>query len=264
MLRLRPKLLLLVMLGGAALNGCRMAQPATNQLSGGNAAPAEPAEPRAPPQPERRLDRRALLLAATAARSAAAAGADDRQEQADLDGRLFQFAIPFGCAQGGEGQPPPSLTVEHGEEGAELRATPDVNAEHPLVASIAGDRFEAAEGFWVPHPWILAPVCPAQPVPGPVPQQIAIAQFFAPAESRLERRDNRPFETRAEAEAGQQAAAPSWHLVLEGRLRHVDGRAINCGPASGVPPVCIVSVEIERVTFRDVTTDETLAEWRRG
>ena len=38
---------------------------------------------------------------------------------------------------------------------------PTISSDEPLVEGIGGERIEAVEGFWIPRPWLLVPVCPA-------------------------------------------------------------------------------------------------------
>jgi hypothetical protein len=257
--------------------------------------PVQPADPVAAPLPaQQRLDREALLLAVARARSAATAGTDDRDQQSALDGTRFELRIPLGCTlpAPGAAQPGLSATADQEARRISLSAEPDLSLNHPLAAALAADRFEAAEGFWIPQPWLLAAVCPTQPAPPPeaaplqegdeapalpaapaltlppaaAPPGIGIVQFFRADESRLGRRSGRAYVAREEwPEAGTPPQPGSWELVISGRLRAVDGRAILCrltDPA--FPPSCLVAAEFDRVAIRNHLTGKELAQWSRG
>jgi hypothetical protein len=278
----RPWLALL--LGGAiALGGCR-GDPAAGNNS------AEPLNQtnsvRAPllPAPEAPLSREALLLAVVQARSAAAVGADDRTAQAEFDGKRFEFRIRLGCTIGppdGEGEGT-MVSFDPATRRVELQVQPDLSLDDPVAAAAAGGRFEAVEGFWIPHPWLLTSACPAVPSARPVstaeagmeaaedgvavaPQTVALAQFFTADGSRLQRRDGRAYSAREMLPEGAPPPEPgSWDLVITGRLRALDGRVIHCRPVAGAAmPVCIVSAESERVAIQNLATGNELARWSR-
>lgn len=251
------------------LAGCRIGTGEANQGGNVRANMAEPApQTKMLPAPERPLDREAVLLALVRARSAAAAGADDRAAQAELDGRRFEFRIRLGCTIAPQGQPAGRFgaTFDAAERRVELNAAPDLAIDHPAVAAIAADRFEAAEGFWVPQPWLLVPACPAGVAAGAPSELVGIAQFFAPTDSRVERRDGRAYVAREPlAEGAEGPAAGGWDLVIAGRLRQLtDGRVIVCRPAAQAMPACIISIEFDRVSILNVASGQQLAEWGRG
>lgn len=251
-----------------------------------NAAAANVARAEVPVPPS--LDRRTLLRAVAEARSAAAGGADDRTQQAALDGRRFELRMRIGCTLGAEASPAPGLFASADAETrrVELKAEPGISLEHPIAAAMAAGRFEAAEGFWVPQPWLLESVCPVaataqpqeagapaaaegepgpavQPAPAPQPA-VGLAQFFASDESRLGRRDGRAYVARDEwAENDPPPQPGSWELVITGRLRSIDGRAILCRAEDpSAPPLCIISASFDRVAIE--SGGRELAEWSRG
>lgn len=124
------------------------------------------------PLPEPPMDRAALLTAVARAASATASGADDAADQRSLDGKRFELSIRFGCRG-----PAPDLreavfgwTFNREDRTLRLRATPTISGESELIKQIAGEDFEAVEGFWVPRPWLLEPVCPAAAAVRPAPQ----------------------------------------------------------------------------------------------
>lgn len=262
-----------LVLGSALLvNACRVQAPAGNEAAAAHnaTAPAPPSAQPVLPTPAPPLDREALLLAVIKARSAAAAGSDDKAAQDALDGARFQLRIAIGCRIGSPDQPAANFgaTFDAGKRRVSLSAAPDLSLEDAAVAALAGDKFESAEGFWIPDPWLLAPACLAGGAaqPAPVDRSVGIAQFYTKADSRLERRDGRAYEAREELAEGTEPPQPgSWQLVVTGRLRRLEGGAvISCRPAADRPmPSCIVSVELEQVAI-EKSDGKRLAEWGRG
>lgn len=244
------------------MTACRSESPipAENASSAGNVASA----PVEPPRLTLPLERRDLLLAAIEARSAAALGADDREAQAALDNRRFQFRMRLGCEiTPPDGPRPAEAVYDPDRRRVNLSAAPDISLDDPFVASLAGEGLEAAEGFWVRRPWILTPSCVGADAGG----GIGLVQFFSAEQPRTERRGGRPYETRASLPEGAEGPTPGkWDLVLRGRLRtHDDGRVILCrAQAEGVMPVCLISVVFEQVSVEDAETGEELVKWGRG
>jgi hypothetical protein len=208
---IRTMLVAAALISPLATGACRNPSPVqeANAPAVNNAAAADPA-PKLLPAPERPLDREALLIAVVRARSAAAASTDDRAQQADMDGARFTFRIRLGCRWQTEGEGGDRTATANVEaRRVELSAAPDLTLEHPLVAALAGDGFEAAEGFWIRSPWLLVPACPAADsvpamtsVPGeaaaaPGGTGVGIAQFYTAEDSRAERRDGRSYVARA-------------------------------------------------------------------
>ena len=252
----------------AAIGACRAQPDAPQDNRTGNvpiaANVALPEPPRAL-EPAPVLQRRDLLLAAIQARSAAATGADDREAQGPLDRQRFEFRIRLGCtivAPDREAEAEATFNPE--SRRLNLRVAPGISLENPLVAALAGEGVEAAEGFWVRWPWLLVPSCAGDPSAQP---EIGLVQLFTDQEPRTERRDGRPYEAAATLpEAAGPPAPGRWELVLRGRLRqHGDSRVIHCRPPSaGAMPVCLISVKFEQVSVEDVETGEELAQWGRG
>jgi hypothetical protein len=256
------------------------------------------------PVPAPAMDRAALLAAVTQAASAAAGGIDDGQVQRQLDGQQFEVRIRFGCSGPNEiaDEKAMSWRFDDVKRTLRLRAAPDISIDQPIPAAIAGDAFEAAEGFWVPRPWLLQPGCPvvpppvpvkdsksaatAKPTPAPAPapkppartdlanleppaiaqHRVGIAQFFSDTDSRTLRRDGRPYEATKALEEGQAPSAQGYDLVLSGRLKRLPtGRVIACKVEQpDRPPQCIVSVDFDRVWIERPDSGESLAEWNAG
>lgn len=255
------------------------------------------------PLPQPPIDRAALLMAVAKAASATAAGIDGTVDQRALDGRPFELRIRFGC----RGPSPDLQEAMFGwrlddESGTlRVRATPTISSDEHIVQQIAGEDFEAVEGFWIPRPWLLQPVCPvaaevtpapAAPMdevksavtggdvsgetsdpaeetqetrsPPPAWSKVGIAEFFTEFDPRTRRRGMRPYETVSTVPAGQPIGSEGFNLVLSGRLRALPSlRVIACvSSAPDAPPDCIVSARVDRVRIERPVNGETLADWR--
>ena len=257
------------------------------------------------PQPEPPLERAELMFAVARAASAAAAGVDDSVDQRALDGRRFELRIRFGC----RGSSPDLQEAMFGwaldrESGTfRIKATPTISFDQEVVQQIAGEEFEAAEGFWIPRPWLLDPACPAatdlQPPsvesaeesepppsgeglngdplvpdedaqetrsPQPASPMVGIAEFFRETDSRTRRRGMQPYETVKTLEAGQSIGSQGFNLVLSGRLRALPTQQVIACASRGPDsrPACIVSARVDRVRLERPDTRELLAEWGAG
>ena len=263
----------LVIAGAALLPGCEAGRSPTESQRNVEAAPAsEPGPVAAIPLPEPPLDREALLLSVARVASASAAGADDRKVQAGLAGRRFTIRIRFGCSGPSTDLAASSMgwTYNETEQALKVRAVPDVSGELPLMRGMAGDDVEAAEGFWIPRPWLFADTCPAAPAgptpEAPVPGSVAVMQFFTASDSRTERRSTRSFETVQRMEPESAPGAAGFTLVLRGRLEALpDGRVIRCVSVdANARPACVASVEFGRVSIENAATGASLAEWGAG
>jgi hypothetical protein len=224
------------------------------------------------------LDRAGLLQAMDVAASAYAAGKDPGG--AGLAGRRFVIRQAFGCS--GPTPPPAETTPGDGlaawswgerRQGLNLTLAPGDWTDSPLLGGGA-DSWEAAEGFWLPRPWLRAEGCPGAsgdplasgPVP-PSPQTVGLAAVFEEDGSRLGRRNGRAYMFTVRGEGDQPPAPPAdgYRLVLEGRMTaFANGRAIRCRAASpDQRPVCIGAVQLDRVAFED-SSGRALSEWRPG
>lgn len=245
--------------------------PRDNAAAENVAAPAPPQAniASAIPVPEPALDREKLLLAVVRAASASAAGTDDRQAQSELAGRQFTLRIPIGCPGAGGERTDDALgwTYDEATGALKVRARPDISEESPLIRAFAAPGVEAAEGFWIPRPWLLTPVCPrshtapAQIAPTP---SVGLVQFFTSADTRARRRTGRSFETVQKMDP-QSVAGIRLGLVISGRLKGDGGKVIRCAaPNADTRPVCIVAVEFNAVAIENETTGSALAEWSLG
>ena len=253
-----------------ALAGCEPQPP--EPAAQNNVAAEQPRQPPiALPQPEPPLDRERLLLAVVRARSAQAAGLDDREAQAELDGDRFELRVRFGCGAPPEATPLANPTLRHDADARTItiKATPDIGLADPLVAALGGEGIEAAEGFWIPRPWILQPACPTGQATSAVlgPARVGLAQFFTEQDSRVGRRDERAYSTILRLEEGQDPARPlGYDLIITGRLRAgPQGGVIRClSPDPNAIPTCLIGAEFEQVRLIDVERGNELARWSRG
>lgn len=242
--------------------------------------PAEPAPPAPTPDPlpPPALTRVDLVRQANAAAAMAAGeGAAQADDGRALVGRRFVLRLPFGCEgvqpRAGRGQT--SALYDAEAQTIRLSARPSDWAGLPVVQSLKDESIEAVEGFWISRPWSFSETCPAHrddasatPSPtAPSPETLGLAQFFGAGDSRVLRRGDRAYEhVRRLGGADTGVLTHSYELVLEGRLRaYPDGRPLRCWSESAEHrPVCLFSVQFERVAFEDAADGATLAEWRES
>lgn len=243
-------------------------------------APAEPAPPAPapnplPPPPLTRVD--LVRQANAAAALAAGEGAGSVDDGRSLVGRRFVLRLPFGCEgvqpRAGRGQT--SALYDAEAQTIRLSARPSDWAGLPVVQTLKDEDIEAVEGFWISRPWSFSETCPprrdeaaAPPSPtAPSPETLGLAQFFGAGDSRVLRRGDRAYEhVRRLGGSDSEVLSHSYELVLEGRLRaYPDGRPLRCWSESAEHrPVCLFSVQFERVAFEDQADGATLAEWRES
>ena len=268
----------------AFLAACQQPQP---QPQANLQEPAEKPAPELPAVPRlESLGRGAILSAVAQAASAHAAGTDDSTAQRALDGRQFKFRIRFGCRGPSTALREQWLGWSFDKESHTLRvrARPTLATEDPLVQELGGSGFEAVEGFWIPRPWLLQPICPAAAavqtapldevpeedakVAEPLPRwpRLGIAQFFSETDPRTGRRSMRPYEAVKTLDPGQPIGSHGFDLVLSGRLKALpDKRVIACvAKGAQSPPECIVSADFDRVWIEAPETEQVIAEWTSG
>jgi hypothetical protein len=219
------------------------------------------------------LAREQLLLAAGRAASDFAAGVDDAARQKELAGRKFEFRIRFGCEGPSQASPKAfDWSVNKEAQSLKVRAAPTLSAKDAPVKAIAGEDFEAVEGFWIRQPWLLTTACPRadtatekQPhqkgEAAAIPQTVGIAQFFTAGGARTLRRSGRAYEATRKLDEGDQPSG-GFDLVLSGRLVTLpDGRVIACTSAATDRPSCVISAEFGKVSIERADTHEQLAVW---
>jgi hypothetical protein len=246
-----------------ALQGCRRAEP-PKAVSATPPAPA-PAPPLPVPAP---IDRAQLIAAAATAAGAYATGAAYPDDLVKLVGARFEVRLPFGCA----GEAPDAevgYRVDAKRGTLTLQARPESWKDAPWAKTILGQApLEAVEGFWLRRPWIATDACPAIRAPAAVatpatPETVGLARLFAAGESRLTRVGPRGYQVVKKAEPGR-LELQGFRFVLAGRIADFgDHQPIRCRSDSAEQrPVCLVAVEIDRVTFEDPLSGQVLAEWR--
>ena len=250
--------------------------------------PEEPAVPAAPPP----LTRADLIDAAAGAADAHALGRPAPPENPELVGRRFTFRIPFGCGGPASEDSQAWARWSYEPEQGTLRASvrPEVWTDAEFVRAAArGVEFEAAEGFWIPRPWIRVGECPRPPAPAaqqqpaepsnrsapaPEPEQappvtgasaetLAIVELFEPGSRRAARRGGRAYELVAKLAPGEIDLAQGLRLLIEGRLSALPGgQPIAChGAATERRPLCLISANVERIAVTDASGQRVLAEW---
>lgn len=241
--------------------------------------PAEPAkapapEPQAPvvslpPAPVQPpvLTRADLLAAVAQAASAHGGGAAYPKVVADLAGRRFALAMPFGCDGPAEAGAGASYTLDTAGRALKLTARPEQWTDTGWKQAF-GDlgEVEALEGFWLRRPWLLDSTCPARfptlPGAAPSPETVGLVRVFEAEGSRLLRRGDRPYEITRKVDPETPPPAGGFRLVLEGRIAAAKGQPVRCRSARpDQRPTCLVAVEFDRVAIED-PRGETLAQWR--
>ncbi|PSJ36171.1 hypothetical protein C7I55_27555 [Sphingomonas deserti] len=292
-----------IFLAAIAVTAAAACGPQTNEQDN-VVTPAEDnvlaaAPPPLPPEPAV-LTREDILLAALRAASATAIGRNDSEAQKRIDGSRFEFAMRFGCATEAAApdarieakmaaDPAGTPAVQPKEAPSrqwqssmgwrydaerkrlEVTAAPDIDLADPIAAQLAGQTYEAVNGFWIPKPWLLDAACPAtsgslvtKPADGP---WVGIAQFHGPEESRVQRRESRSYQKIESLPPDKaQELRAGFDLVLSGRLRSLaSGKVVSCiGNGPNAAPTCIISAEIQKVELRRVDTDSLVAEWSYG
>lgn len=232
-----------------------------------DAEPARPVALPSPPRPETPLNRADILQAVGRAASAYAAGGTYPESVAQLAGRRFEVVTPFGC-DGPDASGRAGYTIERDRRALTLTVHPIRWTEGAWVRAFTDQAdVEALEGFWLRRPWLASSECPAkvplQPNARPAPETVGLVRVFEENGSRLMRRGERPYQITVKTEPDDPQAVAGFRLVLQGRIADASGRPIRC--RSGSPdqrPVCLVSVEFDRVAFQD-WQGKVLAEWRK-
>ncbi len=289
---MKPKLSFAALACAALLAGCeRSDTPAAGASP--SATSALPALPVAEPP----VTREDLLLAVVRAASAAAAGSVDLEQQRELDGKLFSLRLRFGCSGATPAsEQPRGWSFDEEARVLRVRVGAEIEGDTPLVASLAGEAFEAVEGFWIRRPWLLQPSCPATaPAPEPEaspagedgegeipavpssagrdaapspepPLRVGIAQFFTDTDARTHRLDSRAYEATATLGDDERPSPKGYDLVIEGRLQRLpDGRVIACrNEGDAAPPSCLISARFEKVSLERADTGAVIADWPRG
>jgi hypothetical protein len=236
--------------------------------------PSPPPQPStALPSPQQPLARVDLIAAAGNAADAYAAGQPLPASVKELSGREFELRLPFGC-RGGQRPGDGMLAAEYDEDAQvlRLRAQPvmwRLDAWLPVRegGSNSAPAAEKIEGFWISRPWTSSDACPSplstNRAPSQPPEQtLGVAQIFTASESRVGRRDGKPYETVLPIAADGPRVIPGLHLRLRGRLADAPGHGpILCRGTSDLRPTCLISVIFEEVAMENAATNASLATW---
>ena len=260
-------------------------EPDTTPIEAMGAPATKPVPAATPvaPQPVTALTRGELVSAAGQAASSYALGLSSTETD-PLDGRSFTVRIPFGCngpssgESGADGGGDGLARWSWGPERKTIRlsVTPGDWTGSALTVQpgpgSAAASWEAVEGFWVPQPWLASESCPTvqgDPLQtaetAASPQTIGIAAVFETGGSRIGRRNGKAYAFTVRPDGNQPLAAPTagYRLLLEGRVvGFPGGRALRCrAPGPDQRPVCVVAVQLDKVTFEDAG-GATLSAWR--
>ncbi len=261
-----------------AMGGCRSEMP-SDQQNEAQSAKSQKALDVATTQatePEQlgAISRADLIAAFARAADATAAGGALPGSNRQLIGRTFNLKLPFGCNGEASNMRPAwaGWTFDHNRQALKLSATPERWTDADWVKSIAGDLpHEAVEGFWIERPWTSSETCPVDNLVGTADltgsndrQTLGIAQFFAPDSPRTFQRGERAYAHTIRVRDQAEVEGRRHRLVVSGRVTgFTDGQPIHCiQEAPDRHPVCLVAVELARVSFEDPRDGSVLVEWR--
>ncbi len=258
--------------------GCTSDVPGEQQASPDEVASSQ--TPEIPPvQPTEApalaaLGRADLIAAFAHASDAIAAGQPLPDSNRQLAGRTFSLKLPFGCSGEADKEHPAwaGWTFDRNRQALKLSAAPERWTNADWVNSISqGMPHEAVEGFWVERPWTSSEACPggksatyADLAISTERQTFGIAQFFAPDSPRTFQRGSRPYAHTIRVREPAEIEGRAYQLAVEGRVKAFpDGQPIHCVEDSpDRRPVCLMAVELARVSFEDPRDGSVLVEWQ--
>ncbi|MFM2282339.1 MAG: hypothetical protein RLZZ444_4570 [Pseudomonadota bacterium] len=220
------------------------------------------------------LGRGDLIAAFARASDATAAGQPLPDANRQLVGRTFNLKLPFGCNGEAGKERPVWAGWTFDSKGRVLRvfAAPERWTDADWVKPIAGNLpHEAVEGFWIERPWTSSEECPAANVASNADlaaskerETMGIAQFFAPDSSRTFQRGSRPYSHTIRVREPAEIEGRTYRLAVSGRITGFpDGQPIHCVQDSpDRRPVCLIAVDLARVSFEDPRDGNVLVEWR--
>lgn len=272
------KLAALVGLTVFITSGCSSDVPGKHQAAPSDAAsekvpevaPVQPTEAM-PLAPVGRVD---LIAAFARAGDATAAGQALPDANRQLVGRTFSLKLPFGCNGEASKERPAwaGWALDRNRQALKLSAAPARWTDAAWVKSIASDMaHEAVEGFWIERPWTSSEECPAANVASDTGlaasnerQTMGIAQFFAPDSSRTFQRGSRAYAHTIRVRDPSEVEGRSYRFAVSGRVTGFpDGQPIHCVQDSpDRRPVCLMAVELARVSFEDPRDGSVLVEWQ--
>lgn len=265
---LRTSKIALLVAASAVTSACeRQSAPSENATVPVEQNEANVAE--ALPLPEAAMDRAEFLKAISEAANAHVAGVDNKSAQSGLQGRRFAIRMRFGCNGPAQAGSTDALRWSSGKDASsfEVRATPNISLDEPMLKDLSEETIESVEGFWIPRPWLSADACPrpaAEATEGaPMPPVVGIAEYFTAEDSRVRSRSGRAYSAVEKLGADDALPTDGLVLLLEGRITAwPDGRVIRCrGDGRFRPPACIASAHLDRATVLRPGTDDVIAEW---
>lgn len=261
-----------------AVGGCRSEIPSEQQhdtqAAESQQAPDPVATPPTAPEPLAAIGRADLIAAFARAADATAAGKPLPDSNRQLVGRTFNLKLPFGCDGEAMSERPAwaGWTFDRNRQALKLSAAPERWTNANWVKSIAGNLpHEVVEGFWIERPWTSTEACPAYKLADPADlaasderQTLGIAQFFAPDSPRTFQRGGRAYAHTIRVRDPAEIEGRPYRLVVSGRVTgFTDGQPVHCVQDSpDRRPVCLVGVELARVSFEDPRDGRVLVEWR--
>lgn len=270
---------LLAMAGVAlVISGCRGEAPSEQ-----NAEPAAVATEQVPETapvqstevpPLTALGRGDLIAAFARAGDASSAGQPLPDANRQLVGRTFNLKLPFGCTGEASKERPVWAGWTFDSKGRALKvfAAPERWTDADWVKAIAGNLpHEAVEGFWIERPWTSSEDCPAGnaashgDLTASIEREtVGIAQFFVPDSPRTLQRGPRTYSHTIRVREPAEIEGRTYRLAVSGRITGFpDGQPIRCvQDSSDRRPVCLMAVELARVSFEDPRDGSVLAEWR--
>lgn len=217
-----------------------------------------------------------IIAIAARAADATASGKPLPEEMADLAGRRFDLAIPFGCEGSSPDDSAAPMRWHYDAAKQTLRVHVSVmewkGSEWGVNSASAAGR--VGEGFWVSRPWTSAESC-AQHTGGAIPadmqpvtlpgQTLAVAQFKAAGAAQDDRaRSRRSFDTVQRISPEKLNAAQGFRLRLIGRIGDaLDGKPVRCVQPAGSEqrPICVVAVSIDELRIESGKSGDLLATW---
>lgn len=246
------------------------------------AAPVENPVPIPKPDPKpalpQVLGRKEIISFAAQASDALASGDVADASMADLVGRRFSVAIPFGCSGPSPSDSGAALRWRFDEKTETLRVHVELaqwTDIGPQSQSAASENPAMQNGFWVSRPWSYAETCPkvaagamnaeasgSSPVTLPG-QTLSLASPLAEGDT-----PPKPFESVTRVSPDKADLPRGLVARVTGRItRGTNGSpAIRCVQPAGIEqrPICTVAVTFDELSIEDPGDNRTIATWSLG
>jgi len=264
-------LLAVILVGGA---GFMLGRSTTARDASPVAVSPPPVAPAPAPEPRKVtqvVGRAAMIDLARGAADALASGNKPADTGAELVGRRFDLALPFGCAGAAGADSTAPLRWRYDDKSRTLRIQITETMWQPEAWGLP-ESGAPSRGFWISHPWTASDNCPVAPANPPVPsagavvlpgQTLAVASFDAEPS-----RQPTPLEAAVKLEQGRAPPDHGLRARITGHIDHVPGGggSIICAQPAGIEqqPVCAVAVIFDELKVEDPDSGETLATWTLG